>query len=298
MRRWAQASQRSTCPPTAAVRQRSIADMTLSWPRLTWPAWEARQAGPRWRKMSATSTAGRDNGRASAGHLPQEVERARHLADRADRDAGVKRRRVEFLVSEQNLDDADVGLLLQKMRGKAVPQGMNADALGDAGTRRCQANDPMHLARTHVLPAVAGKQPGLSGRHPSLLERNGPPLAQYLEQDGRENDVAILLALALLDPDDHSVTIDIGELERYDLRGSQAGGISQAQDRPVLDVRCRGEQPTDLLRAQNNGQAARLAGRDELLGKIVAFQCDLEEEPQCSGADVGGSHRRPDRGQP
>src|SRR6516225_8200379 len=112
MRRWAQASQRSTCPPNAPtgrarglkahVRQRSSADMTFSWPRLGWPAWEARQAGPRWRKMSATATVGRDNGRASAGHLPQEVERAGHLADGADGDAGVKRRRVELLVSEQN----------------------------------------------------------------------------------------------------------------------------------------------------------------------------------------------------
>src|SRR5215472_6633464 len=87
-------------PPNAAVRQRSIADMTLSWPRLTWPAWDARQAGPRWRKMSATSTAGRDNGRASAGHLPQKVERAGHLADRTDGDASVERRRVEFLMSQ------------------------------------------------------------------------------------------------------------------------------------------------------------------------------------------------------
>jgi hypothetical protein len=51
--------------------------------------------------MSATSTAGRGTGRASAGHLPQEVERARHLADRADGDAGVERRRVELLVSER-----------------------------------------------------------------------------------------------------------------------------------------------------------------------------------------------------
>src|SRR5215470_7006589 len=265
--------------------------MTLSWPRLTWPAWDARQAGPRWRKMSATSTAGRDNGRASAGHLPQEVERAGHLADRADGDAGVKRRRVKFLVPEQNLDDANVGLLLQEMGGEAVSQRMNADTLGDAGTPRCQANDPMQLARTRMLPAVAGRQP-------ALLARNAPPFVQYLEQDGRENDVPILLALALLDPDEHPVTIDIGELERYHLRGSQAGGISQAQDRSVLDVRRRGEQPTDLLRAQNNGQAARLAGRDELLGKIGAFQCDLEEEPQGSGADVGGSHRCPARGQP
>src|SRR6516164_6921997 len=68
--------------------------------------------------------------------------------------------------------------------------------------------------------AVAGKQPGLTGRHPALLARNAPPFMQYREQDGRENDVPILLALALLDPDEHPVTIDIGELERYDLRGS------------------------------------------------------------------------------
>ena len=104
MRRCAQASQRSTWPPNAAVRQRSIADMTFSWPRLTWPAWDARQAGPRWRKMSATSTAGRDNGRVLGGwvHLAkQQVERAGHLADRANGDACVERRRVELLVSER-----------------------------------------------------------------------------------------------------------------------------------------------------------------------------------------------------
>ena len=81
-----------------------------------------------------------------------------------------------------------------------------------------QANDPMQLARTRMLPAVAGKQPGLTGRHPSLLARHPPPLAQQLEKVGRENDIPVLLALALLDPDDHSVTVDIGELERYDLR--------------------------------------------------------------------------------
>src|SRR6516164_6042571 len=184
------------------------------------------------------------------------------------------------------------------MRGEAVPQRMNADTLGDAGTPGCQANDPMQLARTRMLPAVAGKQPGLSGRHPALLARDAPPFVQYLKQDGRENDVSILLALALFDPDDHPVTIDIGELERYDLRGAQPGGISQAQDRLVLDVCRRGEEPTDLFRAQNNGQAARLAGRDDLLGKIVALQRDLEEEPQGRGTDVDGRYRRPDRRQP
>ena len=55
-------------------------------------------------------------------------------------------------------------------------------------------------ARTDVLPAVAGKQPGLAGRHPSLLARDASPFAQQLEKVGREDDIVILLALALFDP--------------------------------------------------------------------------------------------------
>ena len=43
---WAQSLQRSTCPPSAAVRQVSIADMTFNWPRLTWPALALHHAEP------------------------------------------------------------------------------------------------------------------------------------------------------------------------------------------------------------------------------------------------------------
>jgi hypothetical protein len=56
----AQPSQRATCPPSAAVRQRSIADITFIWPRLTRPALARCHAAPKSRKMSATSRAGRD----------------------------------------------------------------------------------------------------------------------------------------------------------------------------------------------------------------------------------------------
>src|ERR1700737_3307565 len=57
---WAHFSQRSTCPPSAAVRQRSMAVITFSWSRLTWPALAQRHAAPWSRKISATSSAGRD----------------------------------------------------------------------------------------------------------------------------------------------------------------------------------------------------------------------------------------------
>src|SRR6266700_276991 len=56
---WAHSSQRATWPPSAAVRQLSIADITFNWPRLTWPALALRQAAPWSRKISATSSAGR-----------------------------------------------------------------------------------------------------------------------------------------------------------------------------------------------------------------------------------------------
>src|SRR5215813_13874936 len=180
------------------------------------------------------------------------------------------------------------------MRGEAVPQRMNADPLGDAGTPGCQANDPVQLARTRMLPAVAGKQPGLTGRHPALLARDAPPFMQYLKKDGREDDIPILLALALLDPDEHPVTVDIGEPQRYDLRSPQAGGISQAEGRLMLDVHRRREKPSDLFRAKNNGQAARFADRHDRVGKIAALQRDLEEEPQRTGTGVDGRYRRSD----
>src|ERR1700680_5294475 len=54
-----QFSQRPTAPPRAAVRQLSIADITLSWPRLTWPALALRHADPWRRKIYATSNLGR-----------------------------------------------------------------------------------------------------------------------------------------------------------------------------------------------------------------------------------------------
>ena len=49
------------------------------------------------------------------------IERADDLADRFGGNPCVERRRVKLGVTEQNLDHADVDVLLEQMRGKAVP---------------------------------------------------------------------------------------------------------------------------------------------------------------------------------
>src|SRR5450755_3573833 len=105
----AQSSQRATWPPRAAVRQLSIADITLSWPRLTWPALARRHAGPWPRKMSATSSDGRDTRiLASGGRLgpldlaDDMLQRAHDLADGLGGDAGIERRGVKLGMTEQH----------------------------------------------------------------------------------------------------------------------------------------------------------------------------------------------------
>ena len=106
------------------MRQVAMADITLSWARLIRPAWAARQAGPAARKMSATSRGGRIAGsgpRALSFYQQREMlERTGYRADRLRRDLGIKRGRVEFGMSQEDLNNSDVDVLLEKMRGEAV----------------------------------------------------------------------------------------------------------------------------------------------------------------------------------
>ena len=97
------------------------------------------------RKMSATSSAGRRHGSSLQGL--QGLERTDHLAQNIGGDLGIQRRGLQFLVTEQHLDNPNVHLLFQQMRGKAVPQRMHRDALVDPGGLGGGMDGPVELAR-------------------------------------------------------------------------------------------------------------------------------------------------------
>src|SRR5512145_2153832 len=216
---WSHFSQRATWPPSAAVRQRSIADITFSWPRLRWPAWARRQAGPWARKMSATSGETRSvsaararratRPAASGGRRDDEVlERAPDVADGPCGDLAIERRGVELLVPEQHLDHTDVDLLLQEMGGEAVPERVERDALVDPGHLRCGMAGTVELAWRQWVDPIAPRE------QPALWPRRLPIGAQQLEQMLGEHHIAILAPLALLDADDHAGAVDVADLER------------------------------------------------------------------------------------
>src|SRR6476659_5099242 len=137
-------SQRSTCPPSAAVRQRSIADITLSWPRLNTAgigraprrpvvAEDIRDlqlrtghcGGLRRRLLRAARLCARLRGFllrlfGLPAWLCQHVERALDVGAHAGGDTGIARCRIELLMPQERLDDSDIGAALEKVRRKAV----------------------------------------------------------------------------------------------------------------------------------------------------------------------------------
>src|SRR5690348_3993393 len=183
MRRWPQSSQPSIWPPSAAVRQVSIADITLSWARLrgrrVLHARPAREC-EKYRRPQAT-VAVESAARILAFHQQlQMLERARHGPDRLGGDAGVERGRIQLGVPEQNLDDANIDILLEQVSGKAVAQRMRADTLLDASGFCGLMDSPVDLARRNGLERVLSrKQPALGQHHAAPLALTPPEPQQF-----------------------------------------------------------------------------------------------------------------------
>src|SRR6202042_1764664 len=287
MRVWAQSSRRAPWRPRAAVRQLSIADITFNWSRLTWPALARRHAGPWPRKMSATSSDGHDMCRASGGRFGaflelarDAIERAHDFADGFGGDAGIERRSVELGVAEQHLDHPDIGVLLQKMRRKAVTKGVRGNRLVDLGHLGGGIAGAPELARRHRVDRVH------SGKQPALGACRLVPGAQQLEQMRRQHHVAILVALALFDPDHHALAVDVGYLQRDYLGHAQSGPIGHTQCRLVFEPWRRIEETCDFLRAQDHRQLAWFVDELSVVHDVGAPKRDPEKEPQCRDALV------------
>jgi hypothetical protein len=123
--------------------------------------------------MSATSsevpTASAGGSHLGGGDDPQSVERTDHGTHGTRGHLGVERGCLELAVAEQDLDDADIDAVFQKMCREAVAQRMRADPLGDLRCLRCLDDDAMQLPGTDRLRRMlAREQPALCVHHALL----------------------------------------------------------------------------------------------------------------------------------
>ena len=81
------------------------------------------------------------------GLQAQTFQRAHDRADGVGGDARIERRRFQFRMPEQNLNHANIDVLLQQMGGKTMPQRMRRHALGNPGHVSGGMTGPIDLAR-------------------------------------------------------------------------------------------------------------------------------------------------------
>jgi len=203
---------------------------------------------------------------------PELVEWARRLADGLGRDPGVARRALQVGVTEQNLDDADVGSVLQKMGGEAVPQGVRRHLFGKASRSAGGPAGGMQRGRfERPFLVAAGKQPALRAGKP-------PVAAQNPQQLRRQHDIAVLAALAVLDPDHHPAAVNVGDLEHHHFRHAQAGRVNRGERRAALQARDCLQKAHHLVGAQHHRQLLRLARvSDALRNRRLAERHPVEK---------------------
>src|SRR5882672_4646726 len=117
-----------------------------------------------------------------------------------------------------------------KLTMRAVPQRVQRDPLVDLGHLRRGVAGAVELPGRERLDRVAPR------KQPALRPGRLPPGAQQRKKMLGEHDIAVLAALALLDPDHHAGAVDVGDLERDHLGSAQARSIGYAQRHPVLEA--------------------------------------------------------------
>src|SRR5215469_5539126 len=120
------------------------------------------------------------------------LERTRHRTDCLSGDTSIERGRVQLGVSKQNLDNTDIDILLEQMRGKAVAQCMRTDTLLDASGFRCLMDSTVELTGRNGLERVPPReQPAVRQHHAAPLAL-APPKPQQFQPLRRQHGVTVL----------------------------------------------------------------------------------------------------------
>src|ERR1700722_20649116 len=111
------------------------------------------------------------------------LQRADHLAQDLGAHLGIERRGLEFFMSEQNLDHADIHLLLEQMRREAVSKRVHRDALVDARCKGSLVYGAVQLPRAQRLDGGQAREEPAALEHFALSPRDPPPSTPPVQQN-------------------------------------------------------------------------------------------------------------------
>ena len=117
---------------------------------------------------------------------------------------------------------------------------------------------------------------------------SAPVAAQYLEQARGEHGIAILLPFAMLDAEESSLRLDIGDPQSDGFADAQSGAVTDHQGGAVLEARDVIEEGEHFLLAEHDGEFVGAAGAGEVLVGPGHFQSGQIKKFQGGDALVDG----------
>ncbi len=134
---------------------------------------------------------------------------------------------------------------------KAVTQRVHGDALVDVRGLGGLVHGAVQLPGTHGFHRIQARKETAVGQDLALGPGMAPPTAQPLEQDRRQQCVAILVALALLDTQHMRLLSMSPTFKANHFADAKAGAIGHRQSGAMLEVAGRLDQARRFLATQD-----------------------------------------------
>ena len=140
------------------------------------------------------------------------------------------------LVAQIDLNLTEVLSLLQQMSRVGVAQRMDVGWLGEAAGLERQTKRALQRRAAHRLGGGARAQSAmtLGGKEQDWMTVGFPLLAQAQQRATGQRDVAILVAFAPTDVQEHAFRIDVADFQPKPFAQSQAAGVNGDKADPMI----------------------------------------------------------------
>jgi len=159
-------------------------------------------------------------------------------------------------VSEVDLDLAQVLPLLQKMGGVGMAQRMHMGLLFDATLLQSQSKGPLQSGAAHWFVGRGGTLATMSfsRKEPDGVAMSFPERAQMFQGAFGQGHVAVAIAFAGPDVEEHPSAINVAHLQVQTFAQTQSAGVKSDQGNALVEGGSAGKDEANLLGGEDNGE--------------------------------------------
>jgi hypothetical protein len=177
-------------------------------------------------------------------------------------------------VPQQDLDEAQVRAVFHEVGREAVAEDVGSDPLADPGGLARKGDGALDGA------FVKGTARVTAGEEPVLGPVRAPVMPQRLQEEGREHDLALDVALGVSDDENAAGTVDVHKAQMQGLGDAEPRPVQRHRDRTLLEARELHQEARDVGPAEHDGPALGPARIGQVRDHVLAPERDPVEEPE------------------